>query len=39
MYEWIKGHKFMSVVIVGLMIAVIVEICLIAQFMTVLCGS
>lgn len=36
MYEWIKTHKFMAVVILGLVIASILQAFLIAQFISVL---
>ena len=36
MYKWIKGHKFMSCIIIGLIILLLVQAILIAQFVTIL---
>ena len=38
MYKWIKGHKFMSAVILGLVIMMAVQGVLIAQFVSLVVG-
>ena len=38
MYKWIKGHKFMSAIILGLIIMLIVQGWLIAQFIGIVVG-